>query len=317
MTGYTDQSISVFRVTADYTVPTIMLTGTGGNTDGLDILNSDDPEEVKEYILSEYDKDPATWGDLFVSMGLPRNPHGWTSAQWEQAWMYYQQYYANSGEDAPSVWVSGSSSDSISLSWSPVSGASYYRIYRDGFYVGDVYGTDYTDTWLSPGTMYWYAVSAVSGANGVEGPQSPPVYLTTEGKSGGNTDGPPEGAKEYILSEYDKDPTTWGGFFVSIGLPSNPHGWTSAQWEQAWAYSGEGAPFVEVLASPSDSISLSWPPVSGASYYRVYRNGFYVEDVYGTSYADRVSPGTSYGYTVSAVSANGVEGPQSPPVYKL
>jgi len=80
------------------------------------------------------------------------------------------------------------SSSSITVSWSVVSGANGYLIYRSlsysGIYdeVGDAYSTSFTDTGLSANTAYYYKVSAFN--NYTETAQSSPVSATT---SAGNT----------------------------------------------------------------------------------------------------------------------------------
>ena len=77
------------------------------------------------------------------------------------------------------------SSTQLDLSWDPVpdSDLSYYKIYRDGVYIGQSTTTSYSDTGLSPGTTYTYEVSAVD-TSGNEGPKSDPVSGTTEQSSG-------------------------------------------------------------------------------------------------------------------------------------
>ncbi|MDR1029447.1 MAG: fibronectin type III domain-containing protein, partial [Treponema sp.] len=64
------------------------------------------------------------------------------------------------------VYASASSSSNITVSWSEVSGASGYRIYRaldidDLFsYQGNTSDTYYSDTGLSQGTTYYYKIAA-------------------------------------------------------------------------------------------------------------------------------------------------------------
>jgi len=75
------------------------------------------------------------------------------------------------------------SSSSIKLSWSSVSDATEYRVYRStssyGTYtqVGYTGSTSYTNTGLSSGTTYYYEISAYND-NG-EGPRSSYVSATT------------------------------------------------------------------------------------------------------------------------------------------
>jgi hypothetical protein len=80
--------------------------------------------------------------------------------------------------------VTGQSTDSISLNWSPVSPGSYpiayYQVYRNGEPYDTTTAWSYTDTgainatngtYASPATIYSYAIAAVD-TQGVEGPQT-------------------------------------------------------------------------------------------------------------------------------------------------
>jgi hypothetical protein len=74
---------------------------------------------------------------------------------------------SGSAPSAPSsVWASEVSSSSISVSWSSVSGATYYDVYYEiGYsstknYAATVYSTSYTHTGLSAGTTYYYYIKA-------------------------------------------------------------------------------------------------------------------------------------------------------------
>lgn len=55
-------------------------------------------------------------------------------------------------------------STSVALSWSPVTGASGYALYRDGVKVRTVTGTSATVTGLAPSTAYGFQVAAVNDA---------------------------------------------------------------------------------------------------------------------------------------------------------
>ncbi|MFI9599977.1 PHB depolymerase family esterase [Streptomyces sp. NPDC052043] len=82
---------------------------------------------------------------------------------------------------APSgVAVTSTTDTGASLSWTAVSGAASYTVYRDGTKVGAPTGTSYTDTGLSAGTSYRYTVAAVD-STGVVGASSAPVTATTTG----------------------------------------------------------------------------------------------------------------------------------------
>lgn len=78
--------------------------------------------------------------------------------------------------------MTSATSSSVSLSWSAVSGASSYHVYRDGSLVGSPSGTAYTDDGLAAGTSYAYAVAAVD-SSGVEGARSGTVTGVTSGST--------------------------------------------------------------------------------------------------------------------------------------
>lgn len=84
---------------------------------------------------------------------------------------------------APSgLTVTGTTDTAASLSWNSVSGATAYNVYRGGTKVGSTTGTAYTDTGLSAGASYAYAVAAVDPSGGV-GATSAPVTATTTGSA--------------------------------------------------------------------------------------------------------------------------------------
>ncbi|MEV7965369.1 glycoside hydrolase family 18 protein [Sphaerisporangium sp. NPDC088356] len=60
--------------------------------------------------------------------------------------------------------VTGTTSSSVSLSWSASTGATAYNVYRDGTKVGTPTGTTYTASGLTSGTAYRFAVSASNTA---------------------------------------------------------------------------------------------------------------------------------------------------------
>ncbi|MGW3571128.1 chitinase [Streptomyces sp. NPDC000941] len=74
-------------------------------------------------------------------------------------------------------------SSSIALSWSTVSGATGYNIYRDGTKMQAVSGTSATVTGLAASTSYQFQVTATNAAG--ESPKSAAVTGTTSAGSGG------------------------------------------------------------------------------------------------------------------------------------
>ncbi|RZU44223.1 chitinase [Streptomyces sp. BK022] len=79
--------------------------------------------------------------------------------------------------------VSGTTSSSVSLAWSTVSGATGYNVYRDGTKVTAVSGTSATVTGLAASTSYSFQVTATNSAG--ESAKSATVSATTT--SGGGT----------------------------------------------------------------------------------------------------------------------------------
>ncbi|MEU5207504.1 chitinase [Kribbella sp. NPDC020789] len=82
--------------------------------------------------------------------------------------------------------ASGVTSTSVSLSWSPVSGATGYAVYRDGTKVRTVTGTSATLTGLSPSTAYAFQVAALNDAG--ESARSSTVTATTSTPDSGGGD---------------------------------------------------------------------------------------------------------------------------------
>ena len=82
------------------------------------------------------------------------------------------------------------STTAIGLSWNSVSGATSYKVYREGTYLIVVTGTTYSDTGLTPDTQYCYKVTAVNSAG--ESAKSNEACATTQAENtggGGGSDG--------------------------------------------------------------------------------------------------------------------------------
>nr|WP_312846980.1 glycoside hydrolase family 18 protein [Streptomyces sp. WAC05858] len=77
----------------------------------------------------------------------------------------------------------GATSSSIDLSWSPVTGATGYNVYRDGARVQSVGGASATVTGLAASTSYQFQVTATNAAG--ESPRSSAVTGTTTAGGGG------------------------------------------------------------------------------------------------------------------------------------
>ncbi|MFI0192416.1 chitinase [Streptomyces sp. NPDC017082] len=83
--------------------------------------------------------------------------------------------------------VAGTTSSSVSLSWSAVSGATGYNVYRDGTKVTAVTGTSATVSGLTASTAYSFQVTATNAAG--ESAKSATVTGTTTSGTGGGGGG--------------------------------------------------------------------------------------------------------------------------------
>ncbi|MFI9260073.1 chitinase [Streptomyces sioyaensis] len=81
---------------------------------------------------------------------------------------------------------------SVALSWTPVSGATGYTVYRDGTKYGTVNGTSATVSGLAPATSYRFQVSATNAAG--ESARSAPLTATTAPSGSGGTPAVPRHA---------------------------------------------------------------------------------------------------------------------------
>ncbi|MBG7700395.1 glycoside hydrolase family 18 protein [Streptomyces sp. MC1] len=119
--------------------------------------------------------------------------HGWygQAAYYADDVSVYGPDGGGGGDPAPTVpaapaglSVTGTTSSSVSLSWSAVSGATGYNVYRNGTKVTAVTGTSATVTGLAASTSYSFQVTATNAA-GESAKSSTVTGTTTSGTGGG------------------------------------------------------------------------------------------------------------------------------------
>ena len=120
-------------------------------------------------------------------------------------------------------------SSSVALSWSAVTGATSYAVYRDGAKVRTVTGTSATVTGLSPSTAYGFQVTAVNDA-GESARSATVTATTTAGTGGGGTDLPAHALVGYLHASFANGsgytrladvPDSWDVIDLAFGEPTS------------------------------------------------------------------------------------------------
>ncbi|MFJ9830252.1 chitinase [Streptomyces sp. NPDC101169] len=153
--------------------------------------------------VSTWTPDTASWKQLSTTFTTGASTTSVTV--YTHGWYGQAPYYADDisvygpdggggGDPAPTVpsapsglTVSGTTSSSVSLSWSAVSGATGYNVYRNGTKVTAVTGASATISGLTASTSYSFQVTATNSA--VESAKSGTVTATTAATGGGGGGG--------------------------------------------------------------------------------------------------------------------------------
>ncbi|WP_107030895.1 chitinase [Streptomyces sp. NRRL F-2799] len=119
---------------------------------------------------------------------------------------------------------------SVALSWSPVTGATGYAVYRDGVKVQSASGTSATVNGLNPSTAYAFQVTATNDAG--ESARSATVTVTTPARSdgGGSTELPAHALVGYLHAGFANGsgytrmadvPDSWDVIDLAFGEPTS------------------------------------------------------------------------------------------------
>ncbi|MEU7073823.1 glycoside hydrolase family 18 protein [Streptomyces narbonensis] len=119
-------------------------------------------------------------------------------------------------------------STSVPLTWSAVSGATSYHVYRGATKVQTVTGTSATVTGLTPSTAYTFQVTAVNSAG--ESAKSTAVSATTTSGGGGNPGLPAHALVGYLHASFANGsgytrmadvPDSWDVINLAFGEPTS------------------------------------------------------------------------------------------------
>ncbi|MER6033499.1 glycoside hydrolase family 18 protein [Streptomyces sp. NPDC001835] len=153
--------------------------------------------------VSTWTPDTASWKQLSTTFTTGASTTSVTV--YTHGWYGQAPYYADDisvygpdggggGDPAPTapsapsgLTVSGTTSSSVSLSWSAVSGATGYNVYRNGTKVTAVTGASATISGLTASTSYSFQVTATNSAG--ESAKSGTVTATTAATGGGGGGG--------------------------------------------------------------------------------------------------------------------------------
>ncbi|GGZ05111.1 chitinase [Streptomyces olivaceoviridis] len=150
--------------------------------------------------VSTWTPDSASWKQLSTTFTTGSSTtsvtvytHGWygQAAYYADDLSVYGPDGGGGGDPAPTVpaapaglSVTGTTSSAVSLSWSAVSGATGYNVYRNGTKVTAVTGTSATVTGLTASTSYSFQVTATNAA-GESAKSATVTGTTTSGPGGG------------------------------------------------------------------------------------------------------------------------------------
>ena len=223
----------------------------------------------------------------------------------------------------------------ISLSWDSPLGADTYNIFRDNEFILSTSETSFTDTSITPGTIYCYQISAVNGQN-ISGPLS-------DSECGKALLSPPSNFSGSALQ--DSITLTWSnneyagqyrlyrdGSAIYTGTDltyidneleyNNSYSYTISCLDDIGFEGPQTNPimvsthiqlFAPELSLAVDSITfeLNWSSVFSATSYKVYVNNSFIIETDTTSYSYNGLSGEEKCFRVNAVNEFGTISPNS------
>ena len=265
----------------------------------------------------------------------------------------YTIYASNSGGNSATASTSGTtlacipsaptglsatavSGSQINLSWTAVSGATGYYVYRGSTQIGSTASASYSDTGLTCNTSYSYYVVAYnsSGSSAASNTVNPSTYICPPTGFTVSGTGPTTlnlswnastGATSYTVVTYTGGQSVYSGSGTSASVSgltcntsysysltaSNAQGTSANTIASGSTYVCPPAPpsGLSATAASQTQINLSWSAVTGATGYYVYRNSSYLTSTSATSYSDiGLTCNTSYSYYIVAYNAGGSSG---------
>ncbi len=250
---------------------------------------------------------------------------------------------------APSGLTASTSNGIVTLNWTAVTGASYYKVYRSTTsgsfsatpYQDNVATNSFTDSGATAGTTYYYVVTAYNGVNSAQSAQvsmkpiqtftitnatvlsSTSIELSWPAVAGADSYDIRYGTNPASLTPLasQTSPKTFTGLtsnstYYFVVVAKNSVGGSNTQLSnQASATTAFGAPTGLAATANHNQVGLNWNSVSGASTYKIYRgtssgSRSYLGSSNTNAYLDLAAEnGTSYYYTVRA--DNGTESADS------
>ena len=282
-----------------------------------------DDTQIAEITGTTYDDISVTAWQSYKYFVKAGNTSGWTPPSISDTG-YAGDMAPPSGVDASD----GKYTDRVRITWNTSSGATKYRVFRNGLYLAETTGTTYDDTSVTQWQTYEYSVKAGNSSfwtpssvpnTGYAGSLVPPdevaasdgifsdrVYITWTSSSNAvkysiYRDG--VYLAETTATNYnDTTVTPWQTYEYCVKA-GNISGWTPCS-QADTGYAGNMAPPTDIAASDglyTDRVRVTWNTSSGATKYQVFRDNLYIADTIGTSFDDTtVLAWQVYTYTVKA-----------------